>query len=466
MAQDKAIAAKDVAGKGGVYLVVGAIGLLSRLGLIGRWLGLADPAAIALAVLVIAAILWISEAVPLFVTSFAIAFMNVAWLVPALDAVGEPVGDAPFLSPFFSNIILLFLGGFVLSSGLRKYLIDERLARWVLRRTGGTPARVLLGLMVVSAFLSMWMSNTATTAMMLALALALLSKIDDDDPFQKAVLLGIPFAANIGGLATPIGSPPNAIAIRYMETSGVGAPGFGQWLLMALPVVVVVLALAWLLLKARFPARVREVDLGEETRFAWTRRSRFVVGVTIVTALGWLTSDIHPLSTGTVGLIPVILFFGLGVLDVSDFRNLSWDVLFIVGGGLSLGVGVELSGLGEVLVSLVPTDTVGTVGLLVILTLVAATMTSVMSNTATANLLIPVVIGLSGVPVAPLLLAVAYACSLSMALPVSTPPNAMAFSAGLLDTRDMLVPGLIISIIGLIATLTIGLFTWNLAGIE
>jgi len=465
VATDRPIEAEAVAQKGGVYVAIGAIGVAARVGWLEEWLGLREPAALALGILLIAAILWISEAVPLFVTSFAIAFLNVTWLSPALDRSGEAIEDQAFLSPFFSNVILLFLGGFVLSAALRKYLIDERLARWVLARTGSAPSRVLLGIMIVSAFLSMWMSNTATTAMMLALALALLSKVEDDDPFQKAVLLGIPFAANIGGLATPIGSPPNAIAIRYMEQSGMGAPGFGQWLLLSLPVVVVVLAAAWFLLKRLFPARVEEVSLEAQPHFDWTRRSRFVVAVTIITALGWLTSDFHPLTTGTVGLIPVILFFGLRLLEVDDFRSLSWDVLFIVGGGLSLGVAVEASGLGEVFVSLIPTDAVGAVGLLVILSLVAAVMTSVMSNTATANLVIPVVIALSGVSVAPLLMAVAYACSLSMALPVSTPPNAMAFSAGILKARDMAVPGLVISIIGLVTTWTLGLFLWKLAGL-
>lgn len=447
-----------------VYALLALIAAAGVTGVLGSWLGIEDAPTAALTILLLAAVLWISEAVPLFVTSFVIAFLNVVCLAPLLRSQGADIADQVFLSPFFSNIILLFLGGFVLSAALRKYMIDERIARWVIDRTGGHPDRVLFGVMAATAFLSMWMSNTATTAMMLSLAVALLKRVREDDGYRKALVLGIPFAANLGGLGTPIGTPPNAIAMRYMEEAGLSAPGFGMWLALSLPVLLVGLLFTWWLLKRWFPTNVERVELEDRASFRWNVRSRSVVVVSVLTALGWLTSDLHHLSTGSIALLPVLAFFGTRTLDIRDFRNLSWDVLFIVGGGLSLGVAVDRSGLGAWFVSLVPGEDVGTITLLVALAVAAAVMTSIMSNTATANLLVPVVVGLTDVEVTPLLMAVAYACSVSMALPVSTPPNAMVFSSGMLQSRDLIRPGLVVSVVSLGLTLTVGYWWWGLLG--
>ena len=448
-------------------VVLALLGLLAVAGVSGQptaALGLSAPASAALIVMLAAAVLWITEAVPLFVTSFVILLLNITWLSSTLEGSGTAVDRNAFLSPFFSNIILLFLGGFVLSAGLHKFLIDERLARWVLERTGRAPSRVLFGIMAVTTFLSMWMSNTATTAMMLTLALPLLRNVPEDDPCRKAVLLGIPFSANLGGLGTPIGTPPNAIAMRYMADAGI-APSFGKWMLMATPVLAIGFLVLWVLLLRVFPPKVDAVELDEQPTFRWSARSRFVVVVAIVTALGWLTGDLHGVPSGTVALLPVVAFFGLRILDIGDFRGLSWDVLFIVGGGLSLGVAVQDSGLSKAIVALIPGESAGLLVLVLIVAVITAIMTSVMSNTATANLVVPVVIGLSGALVAPLLLIVAHACSVTMALPVSTPPNAMAFSSGQISVRDMLRAGLAISLVGLALTCTVGLWWWRVLGV-
>lgn len=443
-------------------IALGSVGAAGALGLWGSWLGLSPAQGVAFSIMLGAAVLWISELVPLFITSFAILLANIVWLAPLLE--NEKEAQGAFLSPFFSNIILLFLGGFVLSAALHKYLLDERLARWVLRRTGTKPSRVLLGTMIVTAVLSMWMSNTATTAMMLALALALLSKVPQSDPFRRALLLGIPFAANLGGLGTPIGTPPNAIALRYLADIG-KAPTFAGWMLLAAPVLIVGLGILWQLLLRLFPAQVTEVSMGKAPKFRWSWRSRFVTAVTGVTILGWLTSDLHGLPSGTVALVPVVAFFGFRILDIPDFRSLSWDVLYIVGGGLSLGVAVSDSELSTWFVGLVPTSTLPPYALLVVVAVLAGIMTTIMSNTATANLLVPVVLGLGAAIAPPLLIVVAHACSVAMALPVSTPPNAMVFSSGELEVRDMLRPGLVISLLGLTLTCTLGYWWWGVLGI-
>ena len=441
---------------------------LGGAGLLGAWttgLGLSPSASTALTILLMAAFLWITELVPLFVTSFVILILNVTWLTPTLRDAGRPVDETMFLAPFFSNVILLFLGGFVLSSAFHKYLIDERIAVWVLERTGDRPARVLLGMMLATGVLSMWMSNTATTAMMLGLSGPLLAAVPEKDGFRPAVLLGIPFAANLGGLGTPIGTPPNAIALQYLQSLGT-APSFAGWILLSLPVLLLSFAFAWwLLLRLHRPtvARVRMPD--DRPSFRWSTHARIVVIVTAVTVLGWLTTGVHPLNTGTVALLPVVVFFGFGVLEIPDFRQLSWDVLILAGGGMSLGAAVDVSGLGQWLVALIPAEGSGLSLVVVAFVVIGSLMTSVMSNTATANLLIPVVMGLSGLSISPVLIAVAFSCSVTMVLPVSTPPNAMAFGSGLLKSRDLISAGLAVSLVGLVLTATLGLWWWNIVGL-
>jgi solute carrier family 13 (sodium-dependent dicarboxylate transporter), member 2/3/5 len=418
----------------------------------------------ALAILILAALLWITEVVPLFVTSFVILLLELAWLLPGLPEAAGATG-VTFLSPFFSDVVLLFLGGFVLSLSLGKYGLDERLARGVLARTGTSPARILLGMMAATAFLSMWMSNTATAAMMIALAVSILKHTPETDRYRKALLLGIPFSANLGGLATPVGSPPNAIALRYMQEAGI-APSFATWMLLTVPLVVVALAgTGWLLLRLH-PTRLAAVDVPARESAPLKPRSRRVITVVLLTVLGWLTGDLHGMSNGMVALFPVVVLFGARFLTIPDLRALPWDVLLIVGGGLSLGAAVETSGLGRWFVSHVPSETADPRLLLAAVCVLAGGMSAVMSNTATATLLLPIVIGLGGVATAPLALGVAHACSVSMPLPVSTPPNAMVFSSGQISVRDMLVPGLIVSVASLLLAFTVAPLWWRLLGIS
>ena len=205
--------------------------------------------------------------------------------------------------------------------------------------------------------------------------------------------------------------------------------------------------------------------MGPAPTFRWSWRSRLVTAVAGLTVLGWLTSDLHGVPSGTVALLPVVLLFGARVLEIADFRQLSWDVLYIVGGGLSLGVAVSDSGLSTWFVGLMPGDTLPPFALVVLLAVLAGLMTTIMSNTATANLLVPVVLGLGVGMAPPLLIVVAHACSVAMALPVSTPPNAMVFSSGELQVSDMLRPGLSISLLGLILTCSLGYWWWGVLGI-
>jgi sodium-dependent dicarboxylate transporter 2/3/5 len=437
-------------------LVAAAVGLFERL-------GLSKASASALAILLVAAILWITEAVPLFVTSLVILLLEVVWLSRVLGAAAPP---ARFLAPFFSDIVLLFLGGFVLSKALETYRLDERLAHRVLRRTGTAPRAVLLGMMAATAFLSMWMSNTAATAMMLALGLTILARVPEGDGFRRALLIGIPFAANLGGLGTPIGTPPNAIALRYL--ADVGRPvSFARWIALAVPLLVVLLAGTGWLLSRIYPSKITALEIRDESDGEPpSSRAKAVLAITIVTVLGWLTADLHGLSAGVVALAATIVLFGSGFLSIPDLRSLPWDVLLVVGGGLSLGVAVELSGLGHALVDRLPTEGASPLLIWAAFAIVAGVMTAVMSNTATANLLLPLVASLRGVAPAPLIIVIAFVCSIAMPLPVSTPPNAMVFGSGMLKVADMVRPGLIVSVVGTVIVLLFATAVFPLLGVR
>lgn len=444
-------------------LAVAVLGLLVASGVHEAW-GLSKPGAVALVLLALSAALWITEAVPLFVTSFVILFLSLVWLLPAMTAAGMEASRPQFLSPFFSDIILLFLGGFVLSAALHKYRLDEQVARWIIRRTGSSLGTLMLGIMLVTAVLSMFLSNTATAAMMLALVLPIVHGLKKGSPARKALILCVPFAANAGGLGTPVGSPPNAIAMQYMRELGV-APTFGMWMRVGVPGVLVLVLVAWGILLLSFRKREEIGPLEcERLDLKWSWGMVVVLAVTGATVLGWLTQGFHGFSSGTVSLLPLILFFGLGLLNVRDLRSLSWDILLLMGGGLCLGVAISASGLAAWVVGLLPSGALGVYGAVLLFGVVGCVMSSLMSNTATANLIMPLIVGLSLEQTSPVLLAAAFACSLSMALPVSTPPNAMAFSSGELRVADLLKPGLLITLLGLLLALTTGYWWWRIVG--
>lgn len=423
------------------------------------------PQQVAMVILLMAATLWISEIVPLFVTSFVILAMAITWLQSAMLADHMQVVQATFLAPFFSDIILLFLGGFVLSAAMHKYGIDEQMALWVIAKTGSSTPKLIMGIMCITAFLSMWLSNTATAAMMLALCLPIVRALPAEDRYRKAILLAVPFAANVGGLGTPIGSPPNAIAMQYMKQLGV-APSFGGWMVIGIPMVAIMLVISWVVLMLLYRGSSQRIVLDKSQHQAsHSPRYYIVIGVTLLTAVGWLTGSWHHYSSGTVALLPVLVLFGCRILTAQDFRALSWDILIVMGGGLCLGTVIAVSGLADWIITRVPTEGLSPQVMIIVLGIVACGMSSVMSNTAAANLLMPMVIGLGAESVSPLLIAVAFCCSVAMVLPISTPPNAIAFSSGQIDVKDMMKPGLALTVIGVALTISFGYWWWGLVGL-
>jgi len=441
------------------YLPLFLITLLLIFGYQSHWLGaqtgLNHAQEAACFLLVGTAYLWISEVIPLYVTSLLVLFLSLQWLLPLIENQGGSTSNDLFYLAFFGDITLLFLGGFVLSMLLNKYGLATRLADWMLRQTGDKPTRILMGVIAISAVLSMWMSNTATAAMMFAIMTPIIKELPATTRFGHGISLAIPFACNLGGLGTPIGTPPNAIALDYLNKNGFDL-GFGDWMLLSVPIMLLLLGLLWVLLLFLFPPGDLRLPVKSKKKDALTMRQLAVVGIFLAAVLGWLSSGLTGLSSGTIGLLIVLVAFGGRFLGTRDFRSISWDILFMLGGGLCLGVGLKESGLTDTLAASLPFDQGFTI-LFLLLLVVAATMTSFMSNTATANLLIPIAISL---PQNPLLFAVTIAlmCSASMVMPVSTPPNAIAFGSGLLKAKDMVRSGLIITILALVCTFLAGAY--------
>jgi len=411
-----------------------------------------------LAVFALALILWVSEAIPLYITSFIIVGLLAIFVPQHITATSVSYKD--FLAQFFSPVILLFLGGFVLAKGLETYSLDSLLASAILRRVGKRPWAILAGFMGVTALLSMWMSNTAATALMIAVALPLINSIDSKDPIRIGLILGIPFAANLGGMATPIGTPPNAIAIAALRDAGIGI-NFLDWMGLAFPLTVVLLFITWGLILILFKPKTKtlEFSITKSTNMSW---KEWIVLITLaLTVTGWLTQKIHKIPNAIIALLPAIIFFSLGLLGRKHFRKLGWDVLILMGGGLALGKAVLASGLDKWMVNSLGLGALSPVPLFIGFVLLTVILTNFISNTSSAALIIPLALGFGmstgGYRLA---ISVAMAASASMLLPVSTPPNAIAFGSGLLKVKHMFRTGILIAVMAVALILLFGLIIW------
>ena len=416
----------------------------------------------AVGLLVFAACFWIFEPIPIFATSMVIILAEVLLISDRPLVIWVVTDDSQVLNyqeifaTLASPIIILFLGGFFLAMAATKYRLDQNLARILLKPFGGKVRTITLGLMVITAFFSMFMSNTATTVMMLSILSPVVASLGPESRAKTGLVLCIPLAANIGGIGTPIGTPPNAIALKYLI--GADVIGFGQWMAMAVPYVVVLLVFAWVLLGILYPSGDQRINLEIKGQFLKNPKAYLVYGTFAGTILLWLTDFIHGLNAYTVAMIPVVIFLAFGIISREELRNISWDVLWLVAGGIALGLALDKTGLAQHLMEGMSFDELPTVAIVVVLALVATIMANFMSNTATANLLLPLVAVL-GVTLPGLVemggtklivLSTTLACSMGMALPISTPPNALAFGTGHLKTSDLAKSGLIVASVGLL----------------
>ncbi len=418
-----------------------------------------------IAIFIMAALFWILEPIPVYATS---VLVTVVLLLTVSDkgfilfqqgdeqaGFGTPVRYQDIMATFASPIIMLFLGGFFLAMAATKYRLDLNLANVLLRPFGRNPKYVLIGLMSITALFSMFMSNTATTAMMLALLIPVLALFRENDRGKIAFGLAVPFAANIGGIGTIIGTPPNAIGVRYL--TGEYAIGFGQWMAFAVPFVIVMLVFLWYLLVRTYPIETESIDLKIGGKFLKSWKAIVVYVTFIVTILLWLLDFLHGMNAYIVALIPVAVFSTTSIINKEDLRNISWDVLWLVAGGLALGLALERTGLAQSIIASIPFGNFAPLLIVGFAGLVTIILSNFISNTATANLLMPIMVALgTSLPelydvggLRYIILTVTFGCSLGMAMPISTPPNALAYGSGLFRTNDMLKMGVIVGAIGL-----------------
>lgn len=415
-----------------------------------------------IAIFAYAALMWMFEIIPAWATSVTtIVFLLLTVSNKGLtnDTMGELVNFRELMAAFADPIIMLFLGGFVLAIAASKVGLDVVLARVLLKPFGTNPKWVLLGFLTLISVMSMFMSNTATAAMMLAFLAPVLRTLPADGGGRVSLAMSIPIAANIGGLGTPIGTPPNAIAIGQLAAMDINI-GFGAWMIRFVPVVIIMILFAWWLLMFLFPFKAKDVKIviqpDEHHVMDW---QFWVVTVTfIATILLWMTGELTHLNSNVVALIPFGVFALLGIFKRDDFAKIDWHVLWMVAGGFAIGTALNKTGLAAALVESIPFGSWSVIAVLVISGLLGWLLSNFISHSSAANLLIPILavvgtamneqLGAFG-GVTTLLVCVAASTSFAMLLPISTPPNAIAFSTGLIKTNDMAKVGLIVGLLGI-----------------
>ncbi len=430
--------------------------------------GLTTGSRLCLMIFVGAAGLWVTEAIPPFATAIIVVVMSIyllGWPGGPLDLDGTGLENSYriFLNPIASPVLVLFFGGFIMAIAATKHGFDVRLAKAFLKPFGTHPKMVLLGVIMVTALFSMFMSNTATTAMMVAILMPLFMHFEGRDPFKKALVLSVPFAANIGGIGTIIGTPPNAVAASVLGELG-HPVSFFSWMLIGVPLAVVMLFLLWTMLIKFFKPREDhfEILFPENLELTW---DLVVVVATFIVTIGlWLTQPLHAIPAGVVALIPVTVFSAFGIITRNDLKRIEWDVLILIAGGLTLGVAMKYSGLSDVLVGIITAAGLSPVILLIVLIVFSVVISNFMSNTSAANLLIPIVTSLSVISPMVGAIGVAFACSFAMSLPISTPPNAIAFATHAVDTRDLAKYGSMISMAGIVLLILIVLSVTLIGG--
>ncbi len=447
-----------------------------------------------LALAVLMAVWWIGEAIPLAATALLPLVV-----LPALGV--SSIGDVA--KNYASSVIFLFMGGFMIAAAMTKWNLHRRLALTIIDAIGTSPRKIVLGFMVAAAFISMWISNTATTMMMMPIALAIIMHIAEvgksakgfenvdftagNFRFGAALMLGIAYAASIGGVATIIGTPPNAIFVGTLPKLFPNAPEvtFVDWMMIGLPISVVMLVIAWLVLVYllnppeidRLPGG-REIIKSEKEKLGpWSRGEKIVLAVFIATALAWINSApkniggvvipgirtwlpyvndsvIAILAALALFLIPVDTKKGEFALDWKTAKNIPWGILLLFGGGIALSNAFTKSGLGQwVGEQLTFLHGYPTIVILLIVTAITILLTEMMSNTACATLMMPVIASLAlaiGEDPRAFMASAAIAASFAFMLPVSTPPNAIVFSTGYVTVPQMVRNGIVLVTISIV----------------
>lgn len=421
-----------------------------------------------LAIFLAAIMLWVTEAIPLSATAVLVIMAEVLLvsdqaLLPVPDSVPT---SATFFASLANPVIILFLGGFMLADGAAKFGVDKAIAAVMLKPFLSSPKMMLMGVMLITAVLSMFMSNTATTATMFAVFMPVLTQLPEGKS-RVGLALAIPVAANVGGIGTPVGTPPNAIALGALQSAGIHISFIG-WMALAIPLMLVVLAISWAWLAFAYMPKDLNIELDLSAKFDRGRNATIFYVVAGITVLLWMTEPLHGISSNTVGFVPVVLLMVTQAMSGDDLRNLDWPVLWLVAGGIALGIGVGKTSLDAWIIGLINWEAVPVALLMLTLAGVGFLMSNVISHSAAANLLIPLGMGLgASVAATPAEIAVVLAlgCSLGMCLPISTPPNAIAYSTGEISTPRMIKTGLVVGVSGTLLLAFVMPLYWGGAGL-
>ena len=425
-----------------------------------------------IALFVFAALMWMFEIIPNWTTSLLVIVISL--LTVSNKGIGffcDPkfgtlVDYKSLMASFADPVVMLFMGGFVLAIMAEKYGLDVTMGRAMLGLFGTKPKMVLLGFLLVIAIFSMFMSNTATAAMMLAFLAPVLAVLPSDDKGKIGLALAIPVAANLGGIGTPIGTPPNATAVKFLAEAGYEVT-FMEWMLRMVPYVIIMILVAWVLLQFFFPFKSDKVVLEiPENKKEKSWRSTVVWITFIGTILLWATESLTGINSNVVALIPLGVLTCTGIFTREDIKDINWSVLWLVAGGFALGTCLQGTGLAKVLINAIPFGNMSVLLVFLIAGLVCYFLSNFISNSATAALLIPILIVVAEGMADPaannnadflalggtyaMITFIAVCASIAMLFPISTPPNAIASSTGMVETKDMTKVGLIIGVIGFV----------------
>jgi sodium-dependent dicarboxylate transporter 2/3/5 len=433
---------------------------------------ISDTADTVIAAAVWMVIWWITEAVSISVTALLPLLLFPLFKIMPMDEVGANYG---------SKIVFLFFGGFILALALEKVNLHKRIALTIIKLTGTSPERVILGFMIATAFMSMWISNTASTVVMLPVAMSVINLlINDEDGFSKpdknfalSVMLGIAFAANAGGIATVIGTPPNSVLIGLLENEYNIQISFVKWMSFGLPFSVLLVSIVYLILvKILFPCKglvfgTSNSVINNELNMLGklSRKEKHVLVIFAVIVSLWIFRSLINQLIPSLGLndtmisifgaivlfaIPHNLKKGNFILQWKDTQKLAWGILILFGGGLALAKGMSTSGIVDVVANSISNANISILVAVSLLIILMLFMTELMSNVALTAVLAPVVAGIAiglEIPILHLLIPVTIASSCAFMLPMATPPNAIVFASGFIKVHQMARAGIILNLI-------------------
>ncbi len=424
--------------------------------------------AVVLGLLGFVVVLWVTEAIPLFVTSL---------LIPVVLVLSGVAGATEATAPFFNPIIILFFGGFLMAEAMRRSDLDRFIAVNITARSGRGPAGLYGAMLLLTAVMSMFMSNTAAAAVLIPIAIAVSAPLEHEG-FKRALVLGIAYAATIGGVGSAIGTPANQLAIEFLDEFGGRTISFAEWFAFGLPMVALFLPVMGIYLWKTSQVRVDPQRFAAAAEVARRHRARLgaitkdqavVLTVFALVAAGWLTQTWHGIHAGIIALGGAVVLFVLRRLVPEDLGRISWEALLTFGGGLTLGLFIVQTGTSDYLATRL-SGLAGIPGIaaLAIVALITLLLTTVASNTASAAILIPLAIPLAGVlGMSPtiLVVVVAIASSVDFALVIGTPPTMIAYATRLYTAGQIFRRGVVLDLAGIVILVLAVVQVWEWIGL-